>query len=170
MRMPESENGLGIHENEFRRLEDELKKLRAESNAGAVFLISRDGQLIAASGETAGIDTTALASLAAGNVAATGGIARLLGQGEFTGLFHEGEKQNIQISPAGQKLILAVLFDGRTSVGLVRLRVKKASRRLLDIFSEIERISGGEEKQCEPDVPSFAWITDEDVDGLFKSL
>lgn len=81
-----------MYEEKFRKIDDELQKLHRQTNAMLVFLVDKNGQLIASAGEARDLDTTSLASLTAGNIAATGGIARLLGEKEFTILFHEGEK------------------------------------------------------------------------------
>ena len=159
---------LVMYEEEFRKIDTELQKLHQQSNAKVVFLVDKNGQLIASAGETHDIDTTSLASLTAGNIAATGGIARLLGEKEFTILFHEGEKDNIHISLIGQRIILVVIFDSRSSLGLVRLRVKKAAEALGKIFEEItqkvEKVKG--EGKLEESI--FAEISDEDIDNLFK--
>jgi predicted regulator of Ras-like GTPase activity (Roadblock/LC7/MglB family) len=159
---------LVMHEEEFRKIEAELQKLHTQANAKVVFLVDKNGQLIASAGETHDIDTTSLASLTAGNIAATGGIARLLGEREFTILFHEGEKDNIHISLIGQRVILVVIFDSRSSLGLVRLRVKKAAEALGKIFEEItqkvEKVKG--EGKSEESI--FAEISDEDIDNLFR--
>ena len=82
---------LVMYEDEFEKIDGELKKLCQQANAKITFLVDKNGQLIASAGDTHDIDTTALASLTAGNIAATGGIARLLGEKEFSILFHEGE-------------------------------------------------------------------------------
>jgi predicted regulator of Ras-like GTPase activity (Roadblock/LC7/MglB family) len=157
-----------MYEEEFSRINAELQKLHQQSNAKVVFLVDKNGQLIASAGETRDIDTTSLASLTAGNIAATGGIARLLGEKEFTILFHEGEKDNIHISMIGQRIILVVIFDGRTSIGLVRLRVKKASDALAKIFDEIVGKYEKEKGTGKLEESFFAEISDEDIDNLFK--
>ena len=165
--MPGSD--LVMYDNEFQKIDGELQRLHQQANANVVFLVDKNGQLIASAGDTHNIDTTSLASLTAGNIAATGGIARLLGEKEFTILFHEGEKDNIHISLIGQRIILVVIFDQRSSLGLVRLRVKKASEVLGRIFDEItskaekEKVEGGKASES-----PFAEISDEDIDNLFK--
>ena len=159
---------LVMYEEEFQKIDEELKRLFQQANAKVVFLVDKNGQLIASAGETQEIDTTSLASLTAGNIAATGGIARLLGEKEFTILFHEGEKDNIHISLIGQRVILVVIFDKRSSLGLVRLRVKKASEALVNIFSEITSKSEKEKTEGRLDESPFAEISDEDIDNLFK--
>lgn len=163
-----SSSDLVMYEEEFRKIDDELQKLHQQANAMVVFLVDKNGQLIASAGETRDIDTTSLASLTAGNIAATGGIARLLGEKEFTILFHEGEKDNIHISLIGQRVILVVIFDRRSSLGLVRLRVKKASKALVSIFNDITSKSEHEKTEGKLDESPFAEISDEDIDNLFR--
>lgn len=158
-----------MYDNEFQKIDGELQRLHQQANANVVFLVDKNGQLIASAGDTHKIDTTSLASLTAGNIAAKGGIARLLGEKEFTILFHEGEKDNIHISLIGQRVILVVIFDRRSSLGLVRLRVKKTSEVLGRIFDGItsmtkkEKVEGGKASES-----PFAEISDEDIDNLFK--
>ena len=103
----------------------------------------------------------------AGNIAATGGLAKLIGEKEFSILFHEGEKDNIHISIIGHRVILVVIFDEKSSLGLVRLRVKKTSEELAKIFVEIESKSGVDKSGLGVDSP-FAEITDDDIENLFS--
>src|SRR5574337_1422007 len=85
---------LTLYEEDARRLAAVLERLCEDSKSRSAFLIDKAGQLIASAGETANVDTTSLASLTAGNIAATGGLAQLLGEKEFSVLFHEGEKDH----------------------------------------------------------------------------
>ncbi len=124
------ESSLVMYEEEFERISQLLNRLRIDASAKIVFLVDKNGQQIAGAGEIEQVDTTSLASLTAGNVAATDGLAKLIGEKEFSILFHEGRKDNIHISIVGQRLILVVIFDERSSLGLVRLRVRKASADL----------------------------------------
>ena len=103
------------------------QRLARDANAKAVLLIGRDGQPIADAGDVGELDVTSLSSLTAGNVAATGGISKILREKDFTSQFHEGEKTHVHITLVGGRAILVVLFDERSSLGLVRLRVKKSS-------------------------------------------
>src|SRR5215213_1154782 len=126
-----------MYEEEFNLIQTVVDRLVREANAKVVFIVDKNGQLIAASGEVENIDTTSLASLTAGNIAATGGIAKLLRENEFATQFHEGEKANIHIQLVGNRVILVVIFDHKTSLGLVRLRVKKATEQLNGIFETL---------------------------------
>lgn len=156
-----------VYEEEYQRLEEALGRLRHDANARAVFLIDKNGQQIAAAGETDQFDTTSLASLTAGNVAATDGLAKLIGEREFSVLFHEGQRDHIHISIVAQRAILLVIFDERSSLGLVRLRVKRASAEMEKIFEAMATKS--DEGISAADTPSpFSEITDEDIDLLFS--
>ena len=155
---------LVMYEEEFNKIDVELRRLKDQANATVVFLVDKNGQLIASAGDSQNVDTTSLASLTAGNIAATGGIAKLLGEDDFNILFHEGEKDNIHISLIGQRVILVVIFDGRSSLGLVRLRVKKVTQELDGIFSGLVKKTETAEASSSP----FAEITDADIDNLFK--
>lgn len=157
-----------MYEDEFKKIDEELQRLYQQSNAKIVFLVDKNGQLIAVAGETRNVDTTSLASLTAGNIAATGGMARLLGEKEFFVLFHEGEKDNIHISLVGQRVILVVVFDQRSSLGLVRLRVKKSSEVLAKIFEEISKKAEIAKKEGRIEESPFVEITEEDIDKLFR--
>jgi predicted regulator of Ras-like GTPase activity (Roadblock/LC7/MglB family) len=159
---------LVLYEEEFKQVDAELQKLHFQANSKVVFLVDKNGQLIASAGETQGIDTTSLASLTAGNIAATGGMAKLIGEKEFSILFHEGERDNIHISVIGQRVILVVIFDQRSSLGLVRLRVKKASEILAKIFEDIASKAEKEKEAGRIPESPFAEISDEDIDNLFR--
>jgi predicted regulator of Ras-like GTPase activity (Roadblock/LC7/MglB family) len=158
-----------MYEEEFNQIKQIISKLRIDANAKVVFLVDKNGQQIAAHGEIENLDTTSLASLTAGNVAATDGLAKLIGEKEFSILFHEGEKDNIHISIVASRVILVVIFDERSSLGLVRLRVKKASGDLNDVFARIMAKVEREKKEAGAGAfeSPFAEITDEDIDSLF---
>ena len=159
-----STSSLVMFEEEFKQITVVIDRLLKEANAKVVFLVDKDGQLIASSGDTGDIDTTSLASLTAGNIAATGGLAKLIGEREFSILFHEGERDNLHISIVAQRVILVVIFDQKSSLGLVRLRVKKASDELNTILQKLlQRV----EKKPSDQENLLSEITDGDIDKLF---
>src|ERR1044072_4335946 len=125
-----------LREQQYHQIKAVLARLRMDSQAKVVFLIDKDGQEIASQGEIGNLDTTSLASLAAGNVAATGGMAQLIGEKEFPTLSHEGERESIHISVVG-RLLLVVVFDDRSSLGLVKLRSKQVAQQLASMIDEI---------------------------------
>jgi predicted regulator of Ras-like GTPase activity (Roadblock/LC7/MglB family) len=156
---------LVLYEEEFQRISSVLARLWVDANAKIVFLVDKNGQQIASKGDLEKVDATSLASLTAGNVAATDGLAKLIGEKEFSILFHEGERDNIHISIVGQRLILVVIFDERSSLGLVRLRVRKAAAELEDVLNQMAS-KASQEGQVQ--ISPFAEITDDDIDALFS--
>ena len=156
-------NNLVMYEEELTQISNICDALQRDSNSKAVLVIDKNGQSIASAGDTDQLDVTSLSSLTAGNVAATGGIAQLLSEKEFAGQFHEGEKTNVHISIVSARIILVVLFDERSSLGLVRLRVRKAATLLATVLETLIR------KSAAGNQPSvFAEITDDDIDNLFN--
>src|SRR6266705_2009318 len=152
-----------LREQQYHQIKAVLARLRMDSSARVIFLVDKDGQEIAVQGEVGNLDTTSLASLAAGNVAATGGMAELIGEKEFPTLSHEGERESIHISVIGRVLLL-VVFDDRSSLGLVKLRSRQISQELAAAFAEIERES---QLAASDNSLPFSEITDEEIDSLF---
>jgi predicted regulator of Ras-like GTPase activity (Roadblock/LC7/MglB family) len=155
-----------LREKESQAFHALLKRLLADAYAKVVFLIDKNGQMLASAGETTEFDATSIASLAAGNIAATGGLANLIGEKEFSILFHEGERDNMHISVIANRLILVVIFDKRSSVGLVRLRVRKASEELGRVLEQADAASSGSGPDLDAD--SLEELTDADIESLFK--
>ena len=164
--MPED---LVLYDEEFQKIRQALQRLFQDTSALLVLLVDKTGQQIAAAGTMKSLDTTALATLTAGTVAATDGLARLIGEKEFSILFHEGEKHSLHISIVSRQVILVVLFDERSSLGLVRLRVRLATGELAALFEEIANKIDREKTTlaAEVDTPT-AEITDDDIDRLFS--
>lgn len=154
-----------IYEEEFNQIQASVTNLVSAANARVVFVVDKNGQLIAAAGEVDDLDTTSLASLTAGNIAATGGMAKLLRENEFATQFHEGKDAHIHIQLVGNRVILVVIFDSKSSLGLVRLRVRKSTEELNTIFESLDRKP---EKKPTGSGSPFAEITDEDIDNLFN--
>lgn len=155
-----------LYEEDHRRVQAVIQQLIRDADALAIFVVDMNGQLVAEAGELRDIDTTSVASLCAGCVAATAGLARLVGENDFPVHFHQGRRASLHITRISTQMILAVVFDDRSSLGLVRLRVRKAVARLDQIVEGIRK------KAERPRVfgPSpFADITDEDIDNLFSN-
>ncbi|HVE58912.1 MAG TPA: roadblock/LC7 domain-containing protein [Pyrinomonadaceae bacterium] len=153
-----------IHEQQFQRIKNVLARLCVECAARVVFLVDRDGQPIAFHGDIGDMDTTSFSSLAAGNVAATTSMAKLIGEDVFPAVVHEGERESIFISVIGRSL-LVVVFDERSTLGLVKLRTKKASHEVASILEAI-KVDSANGRLDENSF--FAEITDEDIDSLFS--
>ena len=153
-----------LQEHQFHRLKVILERLRVECAARCVFLVDRDGQPIALNGEIGDMDTTSFASLAAGNVAATSSMAKLIGEDVFPSVYHEGERESIFISVIGRSL-LVVVFDERSTLSLVKLRTKRGSFDVAAVLDEALRDSAASQMNGNS---FFSEISDEDIDSLFS--
>ena len=127
---------LVIHENEAARIGQVLGSFLEESGASEALLIDRSGQLVASSGKTATFDTVSISALAAGAFSSTGAIAELLGETEFSVLFHQGVRESIHVSTVDGETILLAIFNDGTTVGMVRLFAKEAGTAIGAILAE----------------------------------
>src|SRR5215470_18240241 len=93
-----STHEVAIHEETARRIGSVLTHFLAESAARDALLIDRSGQLLAQGDSTRTLDTVSLSALAAGAFSSTAALARLLGEAEFSVLFHEGAKESLHVS------------------------------------------------------------------------
>jgi predicted regulator of Ras-like GTPase activity (Roadblock/LC7/MglB family) len=124
-----------IQESDAARINDVLTRFLGESGAAEVLLIDRSGQLLAMDGVSRALDTVSISALAAAAFSSTCAMAQLLGETEFTVLFHEGHKQSIHVSTVDEEAILLAIFDERTTVGMVRLFAKEAAKAVGTVLS-----------------------------------
>ena len=116
-----------------------LQRFLHESNARSALLVDRAGQLVATVGEQPHFDPTAFATLTAADFSANDQLARLIGETEFSSLFHQGEQESMYLVDIARRVILVILFDGRTTLGLVRLKVKPTVEELGAVIGEMFR-------------------------------
>jgi predicted regulator of Ras-like GTPase activity (Roadblock/LC7/MglB family) len=127
-------------------------------------LVDRTGQLVTTVGEQPTFDPTAFATLTAADFSANDQLARLIGETDFNTLFHQGEKESMYLADVARRVILVVLFDNRTTLGLVRLKMKMAVDDLTKLFEQVfARGQGAEGEQ--PNILSGA---DDEIDRLFQ--
>lgn len=160
-----SDDSLIIYEEEIERIDSLLTKLLKGAEAKCALLVDKDGHLITRQGFTHSLDTTALAALLAGSFASTKEIARLVGETEFSVLFHQGKKDHIHMSIVGERSILAVIFDDRTTIGMVRLYAKESADELAKIFVHMTDRSQQERPEMSAD---FAASAGDKLDDIFK--
>jgi predicted regulator of Ras-like GTPase activity (Roadblock/LC7/MglB family) len=156
-----SANNFNLHEIEFKRIQAILAKMQIELRAQLVLLISRSGQPIVISGPADNIDHTALASLAAANLAATDGLANIVGEREFSVLVHQGSRRSIFISDLLKRFSLVLVFDATASSGLVRYKCKRTTLLLEDVIRDFQRRI--EKAETLMSIPQFS---DEEIEEL----
>ncbi|MBD3168826.1 MAG: roadblock/LC7 domain-containing protein [candidate division Zixibacteria bacterium] len=152
-----------IYENDVKQIDKLMARLISEAEAKCALLVDKDGRLITRQGFTNTLDTTALGALLAGSFASTKEIARLVGEPEFSVLFHQGKKDHIHINLIGERIILVVVFDDRTTIGMVRLYAKEISAKILDIVEKSQK----EEPQEKLD-DNFTQLAEGKLDDIFK--
>lgn len=157
-----------LYQKEAERLRILCDTLREQSRAKGVYLIDSDGQLLESSGEFKGLDTTALASLTAAYNASAIGIFKLLQERPPSHQLLEGGLGSLFFSVISNVLIVGVLFDTRSNLGLVRLRAKKVGEELTQLLAQrtIDAKNNAHIKP-EPDSDLFSDVTGDDVDHLF---
>src|SRR5215204_5160603 len=124
-------------EEDFQAITTTLEKFLGESNCRCAILVDRAGQLIATVGEKPKFDPTTFATLTAADFSANDQLAKLIGENDFQSLFHQGEKESMYLADIARRVILVVLFDNRTTLGLVRLKMKTTVEELNQLFTAV---------------------------------
>jgi predicted regulator of Ras-like GTPase activity (Roadblock/LC7/MglB family) len=153
-----------IREEDSRRIQTILRGFLGEANARTALIVDRTGQMVATVGEAPTFDPTAFASLTAADFSANDQLARMLGEPEFGALVHQGERESMYLADIARRVILVVLFDNRTTLGLVKLRARSAVGQLNQVFTEMF----GRDGVGAPGVESgFAGEAEDEIDKLF---
>jgi len=128
-----------VYKEDIDRINKILSHLITESASAYVLLINKDGNLISQVGFSPNINVTSLAALAAGSFASTKAIATLIGETEFSVMFHQGAKENIHISLVDEDVIMVLIFDDRTNLGLVKMVAGQAKSKLGLVLADVRR-------------------------------
>jgi predicted regulator of Ras-like GTPase activity (Roadblock/LC7/MglB family) len=153
-----------FREEDFKAMTGLLTELLRETNVRSLLLVDRTGQIVANVGEAPQFDTQAFASLTAADFSANDQLAKMIGEHEFASLFHQGEKESMYLADVARRVILVALFDSRTTLGLVRLKVKGAVEELTRMFEDMFKRAGTEP----PRIEGFGGKEAEDeIDKLF---
>jgi predicted regulator of Ras-like GTPase activity (Roadblock/LC7/MglB family) len=151
-------------EDDFGAITKSLERFLFDSNASCALLVDRTGQLVATVGEQPKFDPTAFATLTAADFSANDQLAKLIGENDFNSLFHQGEKESMYLADVARRVILVVLFDNRTTLGLVRLKMKQTVDELAKLFEEVfKRGAAGQGGQ-----PNILAGADDEIDKLFQ--
>jgi predicted regulator of Ras-like GTPase activity (Roadblock/LC7/MglB family) len=149
-------------EEDFGAITKALQKFLGETNARCALLVDRSGQLVATVGEQPTFDPTAFATLTAADFSANDQLAQLIGETDFNSLFHQGEKESMYLADIARRVILVALFDNRTTLGLVRLKIKDTVSELTKLFHEVfQRGKSGAQQ------PGLLAGADDEIDQLF---
>ena len=151
-----------FYENDVQRMNAEIDTFLELSKARCALLVDRDGHLVTRRGEPVRTSEESISALIAGSFAATMEMARLLGENEFSILFHQGQRDSIQLQLIGERTLMAVLFDGRTNLGMVRFYAQETGTRIMQVLEEI----AGENRTANLD-EDFGSSAEDALDKLF---
>ena len=137
-----------FREDDATRIQTILAKLLRDAAARTALLVDRTGQMLATCGADPQFDPVAFASLTAADFSANDQLAKMIGEVEFASLVHQGEKESMYLADIAKRVILVVLFDQRTTLGLVKLKGKSAVEKLNKVFEEMfNRVGTGQAPQ-----------------------
>jgi hypothetical protein len=105
-------------EEDFGSITHTLQKFLFDSNARCALLVDRSGQLVATVGEQPTFDPTAFATLTAAD-------------------FSANDQESMYLADVARRVILVALFDNRTTLGLVRLKMKETVSDLTKLFEQV---------------------------------
>ncbi len=163
--MPVGAASWSFTEDDYSAIMRSLQRFLHESNARSALLVDRSGQLVATVGESPHFDPTAFATLTAADFSANDQLARLIGETEFSSLFHQGEQESMYLVDIVRRVILVILFDNRTTLGLVRLKVKPTVEELNTLFTAMfQRPQDGERATGE----GLLAGAEDEIDRLFQ--
>ena len=163
--MPVGSGSWSFTEEDFNAITTALQRFLYDSNARCALLVDRAGQLVATVGEQPNFDPTAFATLTAADFSANDQLAKLIGENDFNSLFHQGEKESMYLADVARRVILVVLFDNRTTLGLVRLKMKQVVDELTQIFHTVFTRGQPGGAAAAPGLLSGA---DDEIDKLFQ--
>src|SRR4051812_45108710 len=151
-------------EDDYGAITESLNRFLGEANARCAMLVDRSGQLVATVGEQPKFDPTAFATLTAADFSANDQLAKLIGESDFNSLFHQGEKESMYLADVARRVILVVLFDNRTTLGLVRLKMKETVHELTRLFEQVF----ARPTSAQGGGPGLLAGADDEIDKLFQ--
>lgn len=153
-----------FREEDFRKIERQLTDFLRETGARSALLVDRTGQLVAEVGEKLRFDPTSFASLTAADFSANDELAKMIGESEFASLVHQGQKESMFLADVAKRVILVVLFNNATTLGMVKLKARGAVGNLTEVFNEMFS-RDAEEATKGPGIFDGA---DDEIDKLFQ--
>lgn len=127
---------------DIERLNAVLSQLVFKANLLLGVLVNKDGRLLTCQGSLGDIDTVSMAALVAGNSASTLAIANLMGEKEFSTMYHQGKDKHIYIAAVDENTFLVLVFDDRTNIDRVKVFARQFDRQvkhsLLQVYNKTE--------------------------------
>ncbi len=158
------QNRLVFYQEDIEAIGKILRQLIELSGAKCAMLIDKEGHMVVREGATRSFDVDSLSALVAGSFAATREMARMVGEDEFSVMFHQGQRDNLQLTLIDEQTILTVIFDDQTQLGMIRLYTQEAARELAAVF-EKSKDRPQEDLELDSDFASASKANLDDVFG-----
>lgn len=136
-------NRMVFYEDDVANLNKVITSFLDTSKAECVLLIDVDGHMVTKQGFTKNLNTDSIAALVAGAFASTKELAKQLGEPEFSVMFHQGKNENMHISSIQGRALIVIIFDDRTTVGMIRAYAEELQKNLAVIFEAASHRKGG---------------------------
>lgn len=149
---------------DIREMNAVLDRMLELTSAQQALLVDIEGHLITVRGGDSGRNLENISALVAGTFAATKETARLLGQDEFSVLFHQGQKDSIQLTLIGDRMLLGIIFDESTTIGMVRVYAGETAKRVVAIL----KVNRESRDDSSPLDEQFAEQAQEKLDDVFN--
>ena len=83
-------------------------------------------------------DVYSLAALAAGNFGAVSAMASIIGEEEFSLLFHKGKTENINFTKIMDDFLLVSIFGNDVSLGYLRLKIDEVIEKIKALIGRMQ--------------------------------
>jgi predicted regulator of Ras-like GTPase activity (Roadblock/LC7/MglB family) len=137
--MEESPSSYSLDQKQLDEIDETLQKDLVDIGVHCVFMIDMAGNIIASmdNGKVKH-DIYSLAALAAGNFGAVSAMARMIGEDEFSLLFHKGKRENIHFNKILSEFLLITIFGTDMSLGFLRLKVDESVKKISRALGRIQ--------------------------------
>ena len=124
-----------VSQEQLEKIDQILTENLVKIGVDCVIVIDMAGNIITANEKGKNkYDVYSFAALAAGNFATVDAMAKLVGEQEFSLLFHKGTESNIHFSKIDDELLLITMFGKNISLGFLRLNVVEAIDRIKKLW------------------------------------
>ncbi len=160
---------LDFYEEDIGQIEQIMSDFLDASGSKAVFMVDKEGHLVTKKGFTKTLDGDSLAALVAGAFASTREVAKLLGEQEFSVLFHQRKNEHIHVSLVMDRALIVTVFDERTTMGMVRLYAEELTTKIGDVLTKmLERSEKEGPRGLSQDGQNFEDKAEEKLSDFFR--
>ena len=157
-----------LFEKDFKAIDQVLNEYLSRTNSLSVHLVDRSGQLITTAGRSSDFDTVAFASIAAADFTANGELAAMMGDSALGAVVCQGAQRTVYSQLLADRVIMCTVFDRRSTLGLVRVRAKRAAGELDRIFRALfDKVGLAPQPVAGVEPGRFAAEAGREVDALF---